>query len=127
MGAVVTVEPVEVVDVLEVVGVQIAVFQSLVGLDVIGVLHDLQLDALLGQNGLALLQDLGVGGDAGAHLQRGGLRSGSVAAVGGITGRRGVRAAAAGQQGQHQQGAEGQGEKLLHVQYSFSKNDGVRG
>lgn len=34
---------------------------------------DLQVDALLGQNGYALLQDLGVGGGRGSYVQSDGL------------------------------------------------------
>lgn len=62
MGAAGGVEVIQIGDVLEVVGVLITVLHGGIGHHIVAVLVDLQVDALLGQNGYALLQDLGVGG-----------------------------------------------------------------
>ena len=66
IGAVGGVEAVEIGGVLEVVGVQRAVLQRGVGQNVVVIDHDVELDALFGQCGLDKLQQLGVGGGAGA-------------------------------------------------------------
>ena len=107
MGAAVLVEIVHVGDVLEVVGIQLAVLHVVVGQHVVVVIHDLQGDALLGQDLLGLLQDLGVGRGGRAHLQGGPLL-----------------AAAGGQQGQAQRRRQSQGQSFLfHIRISFSLDD----
>ena len=74
VGAILSVEVVQIGDVLEVVGVNAAVLHRGVGLDVVGKLHDLQVDSLLRQQFLHHGQDLGVGSGRGAHLQGGALQ-----------------------------------------------------
>ena len=107
VGAVAGVEVVHVGDVLEVVGVQLAVLHVVVGQHVVIVIHNLQGDAVLGQDLLGLLQDLGVGRGGRAHLQ-GGL----------------LLAAAGGQQGQAQRRRQSQGQSFLfHIRISFSLDD----
>ena len=61
MGAVLGVEAVQIGGVLEVVGVHLTVFGDEVGLDVVAEFLDLQRDALLGEDVLGNLQNLGVG------------------------------------------------------------------
>ena len=61
MSAVLLVEVVQVGLMLEVVGVDLAVLDDIVGLDVVIELLNIQGDALLGQDVLADLQDLAVG------------------------------------------------------------------
>lgn len=79
-----------------------AVLHGGVGHHVVAVLVDHQLDALLRQDGHALVQNLGVGGGRGGHRQGDGLS--------GI--------AAAGGQGQAQGQAQQQGQQLLfHVSF----------
>ena len=68
MGAVLGVELIHVGDVLEVVGVQGAVLQGVVGGHVVVVLHDVQCVPVLGQGVLDLLEDGRVGGGGGADL-----------------------------------------------------------
>ena len=81
MGAAGGVEVVQIRNVLEVVGVLLAVLNSGVGNHIVAVLVDLQVDALLGQNGYALLQDLGVGRGRSGHVQGDSLLS-----IGGLLG-----------------------------------------
>ena len=102
MGAAGLVELLQIGQVLEVVGVLVAVLHGGVGHHVVAVLVDHQLDALLRQDGHALVQNLGVGGGRGGHRQGDGLS--------GI--------AAAGGQGQAQGQAQQQGQQLLfHVSF----------
>ena len=61
IGAVVLVEVEQIGQMLEVVRIQIARFQCLVGQDVVGELFDLKLNALLGEEGLDGLENLGMG------------------------------------------------------------------
>ena len=104
VGAVVGVEVVHVGDVLKVVGVQLSVLHIGVGQHIVVVGHDLQRDVILGQDLLYHLQNLGVGRRGGAHLDGGGLL-----------------AAAGGQQGQGEDGAQRQGKHVLfHFHISFS-------
>ena len=98
------VEGVEVGGVLEVVGVQAPVLHGGVGLDVVGVLHDVQGDALLLQELGSLPQDLRVGSDAGAYLD--GL------AVGGLL--------AAGGEGEDEDQGKNDGDELFHGCISFT-------
>ena len=60
MGAVLGVEAVQVGGVLEVVGVEFTAVHGQVGLHIVGVDDDLQLVALLGQDRLGDLEDLGM-------------------------------------------------------------------
>ena len=80
MGAVLLVEAVEVGGVLEVVGVNLAALGDEVGLDVVAELNNLEVDALLGQNLLGHVQDLGMGRGGGSDLQG---RTGQFAGLGG--------------------------------------------
>src|SRR5690606_15081968 len=67
--AVVGAEGFKVRDVLEVVGVQLAVAQRQVGKDIVVEHHDLEIDALGGQVRLHKLQHLRVGHGGRAHLE----------------------------------------------------------
>ena len=120
VGAILSVEVVQIGDVLEVVGVNAAVLHRGVGLDVVGKLHDLQVDSLLRQQFLHHGQDLGVGSGRGAHLQGGALQGAGlggggrgVSVCGGGVGGTGG-AAAAGQQAEGQGAGQEQGCELLH-------------
>lgn len=85
MGAVLLVEAVEVGGVLEVVGIDLAALGDKVGLHIVAELNDLQVDALLGQNLLGHIQDLGMGRGGGGDLQG---RAGQLAGLsGGLGGR----------------------------------------
>ena len=97
MGAVFFIEAVHVGDVLEVVGIQLALFQRGVGDDVVFELDDLQSVAFLGQDLLGDLQDLGVG-------------SGGCADLDGLV----VGGTAAGGQSQNQGQGQNQSNDLLH-------------
>ena len=101
MGAAGLVELLQIGQVLEVVGVLVAVLHGGVGHHVVAVLVDHQLDALLRQDGHALVQNLGVGGGGGGHRQGDGL-SGIAARLGGgavISGAAVIGGAAAGRPG----------------------------
>ena len=100
MGAMLGVEVVHVGDVLEVVGIIFAGLHRLVGNVVVVILHDLQGDALLSQDGRHLFQNFRVGSGGGAHLEGDGI-----AAF--------VIAAAAGQQGQAGRAGQRQGKNFL--------------
>ena len=80
MGTVLLVEAVEVGGVLEVVGVNLAALGDEVGLDVVAELNNLEVDALLGQNLLGHVQNLGMGRGGGSDLQG---RTGQFAGLGG--------------------------------------------
>ena len=80
MGAVLFIEVVQVGDVLEVVGVQLALFQRGVGDDIVVEFHDLQIVAFVSQNLLDNFQNLGVGCGGCADLD--GLIVGRTAAGG---------------------------------------------
>ena len=112
MGAFLLVEALQIGDVLEVVGVFLALFHSGVGNDVIAVLMDLQVNALLSQNIHHLLQDLGVGGGGGGHVQHHRL-GGLSGRFGGSRSRGFFLFGAAGGQGQAQHQGQSQGQKLL--------------
>ena len=133
MGTVFSVEGVEIVLMLEVVGVDVAAFGGGVGLDVVGELHNVQRDVRLGQDLLGHLQDLGVrrrgcphpDGGAGqrgvvdvgvkAVAGKGGAFAGSRLRAGG--GRSGRAAADQAQgEGDGQQAAD---EFLFHGVFSF--------
>ena len=120
MGAAGLVELLQIGQVLEVVGVLVAVLHGGVGHHVVAVLVDHQLDALLRQDGHALVQNLGVGGGRGGHRQGDGL-SGIAARLGGgtvISGAAVIGGAAAGGQGQAQGQAQQQGQQFLfHVSF----------
>ena len=84
MGAVLLVEAVEVGGVLEVVGIDLAALGDKVGLHIVAELNDLQVDALLGQNLLGHIQDLGMGRGGGGDLQgRAGQLAGLSSGLGG--------------------------------------------
>ena len=80
MGAVLFIEVVQVGDVLEVVGIQLALFQRGVGDDIVVEFHDLQIVAFVSQNLLDNFQNLGVGRGGCADLD--GLIVGRTAAGG---------------------------------------------
>ena len=83
VGLVLLVVVVEVVDVLEVICIESARGGVLVGLDVVGVLLHLELDALILElGGGEVREDLGVRGGRGAHGQRGGRGGGTGRASG---------------------------------------------
>ena len=85
------------------VGVQVAVVQRSVGLDVVGVLNDLELDARIrGQVVVDVGEDLGVGRGGRAHGQGDDVRGGGRSI-------RGVSAAAAGRQAQGSNGRQADG------------------
>ena len=65
---------------LEVVGVNLAALGDEVGLDVVAELNNLEVDALLGQNLLGHVQNLGMGRGGGSDLQG---RTGQFAGLGG--------------------------------------------
>ena len=120
MGAAGGVEVIQIGDVLEVVGVLIAVLHGGIGHHIVAVLMNLQVDALFGQNGYALLQDLGVGGGRGGHVQSNGLlRLGGLLGlrvIGGVGLGRVIRLAAAGGEGQGQRQGQQSGKNLVfHV------------
>ena len=120
MGAAGGVEVIQIRDVLEVVGVLIAVLHSGIGHHIVAVLVDLQVDALLGQNGYALLQDLGVGGGRGSYVQSDGLlrlrRLLGLRVIGGVGLGRVIGLAAAGGEGQGQRQGQQSGKNLVfHV------------
>ena len=93
VGAVLLVVILEIGDVLEVVGIDGAGGRVLVGLDVIGVLLHLELDALLGEEGRGeIRQDLGMRRGAGGDGQHGGIGRGGAGGSG--------RAAASGEPAQ---------------------------
>ena len=75
MRALLGIEIVQIRLVLEVVGVQRAVFHTGVGHDVIVKFHNVQLHIVLGQEGLHMLQDFRVRAGRRAHLQRHRLRN----------------------------------------------------
>ena len=96
MGAVLLVEAVEVGGVLEVVGVNLTALGDEVGLDVVAELNNLEVDALLGQDLLGHVQDLGVGRGGGGDLQG---RTGQLTGLGGGLGSRGRSSRALGGSG----------------------------
>ena len=119
VGAVLLVEAVEVGGVLEVVSVNLAVLGHKVGLDVIAELNDLKVDALLRQNLLGHIQDLGVGRGGGGDLQGragqvagglGSLRRSCGALGGGSLRRSGLGGGSGGAAGGQAQG-QGSGER----------------
>ena len=120
VGAVLSVEVVQIGDVLEVVGVLGALFHSGVGDHIVAVDMDFQVDALLGQNGHALLQNFGVGRGGGGHVQNGGLRglsrsfgfSRGLGLGGGL-----LLGAAAGGQRQAQHQGQCQSQQFLHCSF----------
>ena len=101
VGVVLGVEGVKIGGVLEVVGVQTPVLHGQVGLNIVGVLHDLQSDAFLLEELGGLPQDLRMGGDAGAHLQ-------------------GVLFLAAGGEGEDKNEGQDDGDGLFHGCISFT-------
>ena len=119
MGAAGGVEVIQIGDVLEVVGVLITVLHGGIGHHIVAVLVDLQVDALLGQNGYALLQDLGVGGGRGGYVQSDGLLGlGGLGlrVIGGVSLGRVIGLAAAGGEGQGQRQGQQSGKNLVfHV------------
>ena len=131
VGAVFGVEVFEVGEVLEVVRVDVARVERLVGHDVVGELDDLQVDALLGEGRLHLLEDLGVGRRGSADLEDGQFGGGLGGALrgsglGGGFGRGGPGgggfAAARGErEGERQRQQERQQfRELFHIHFSFS-------
>ena len=130
MGAVFLVEAVEVGGVLEVVGVNLAVLGDEVGLDVVAELNNLEVDALLGQNLLGHIQNLGVGRGGGGDLQG---RTGQLTGLGGGLGSRGRSSralggcgdgisrsgGAAGGQRQGQRSGERCRNQFFHGKFSF--------
>ena len=134
--AVAGIEAVQIRGVLEVVGVELAVFKSGVGQNVIIENNDLEIVAFLGEEGLDLLKDLGVrgGGSAdGDGLFRGGLfgrgfgrsfRSGSFGSGGGFRGGRGGGGAAGGQREQQRE-SEDNRKNLFHFDISPFRLDSV--
>ena len=132
MGAVLLVEGIQIGGVLEVVGVHLTALGDQVGLDVIGVLDDLQRDALLSQNVLGNAEDLGMGHRGGGHLDGGAgqvvglggglagdrLRGDSLGG-GGFAGGSGGGGGAAGGQAQGQRTCEDGGKQLFHDSFSF--------
>ena len=127
VGAVAGVELVHVGDMLEVVGVQVAVLHRGVGLNVVVEDRDLQGDALLGQQLLDHLQDLGVGRGRGSYLKNGTFQAAGLGRAGLRRGRLrgggsgGAAVAAAGQQAERQHAGEEQRDKFFHVAFSFFK------
>ena len=121
VGAVLFIEVVQIRNVLEVVGVILAVFNSGVGDDIVAVLGDLQVDALLSQDGHALLQDLSVGRGRSADLQGDGLLIFSgllgLGIVVGVLGGSLVLAAAGGQRQRQGQGQQSGQNLVLHVSF----------
>ena len=126
MGAVLLVEALEVGGVLEVVGVDLATLGDQVGLDVVAELDNFQGDALLGQDVLGSVQDLGMGRGGSGNLQggagqvggllRGGLAGGSSLALGGggaLSSGRGSGRTAGGQ-AQGQGTGQGNRNQLFH-------------
>ena len=110
---------------LEVVGVERAVRQGLVGQDIVVVHNDLQVVALSGQGVPDLLEDLCVRGGGGADLQHFQLAVGSLGS-GGIGGGgigRGVSGltlgCAAGEGGNNQQSGKNDCKYLFHDNDSF--------
>ena len=130
MGTVLLVEAVEVGGVLEVVGINLAALGDEVGLDVIAELNNLEVDALLGQNLLGHVQNLGVGRGGGGDLQG---RTGQFAGLGGGLGSRGRSSralgggsdgigrsgGAAGGQRQGQRSGERCRNQFFHGKFSF--------
>ena len=127
MGAVLLVKAVKVGGVLEVVGIDLAALGDKVGLHIVAELNDLQVDALLGQNLLGHIQDLGMGRGGGGDLQGragqlagfgGGLRStGSSAFSGGSLG--GGGGGAAGGEAQGQSSGKRCRNEFFHDIFSF--------
>ena len=103
MGAVGCIEVVQIVDMLEVVGIQLAFFQRGIGNDVVIKFHDFQSPAFSGQ---IVLQD----------FQNFSMGSGSCADFDGLV----VSLAATGSQGQGQHQNQCQSDDLLHFLFSFS-------
>ena len=128
MGAVLSVEVIQIGAVLEIVGVQVSLFQGGVGQHIVGELHHFQVVALGGQLVFNRVEDLRVGGDGRAYLDGDQLRRslllGSLlgGGFGGLSGglrgglfRRGLRrfaGAADGAQGQDQ--SQGDDKQLFH-------------
>ena len=112
MGAVFGIEAVKVGGVLEVVGIQSAVFQSGVGKNIVIVDHDFQFVAGFLQSRLGSFQDLSVGSGAGAHND--GLGFSGFGGFGGLGG-------AAGGQSQNENECEDEGNDLFHGLYLLFK------
>ena len=72
LGAFLGIEVVQIGLVLEGVGVQILAVQSHVGLHIVGIFDDLQIDAFSLEHVFGSIQDLGVRRGRGAHLHGGG-------------------------------------------------------
>ena len=103
------IEIIQIGDVLEVVGVLVAVLHSGVGDHIVAVLVDYQINSLLLQNGNALLENLSVGSGRSGHSQRNSLRGVCVAAgiiIGGV--RAAIAAAGCKRKGQGQSQQQGQ-------------------
>ena len=70
VGAVLSVEVIQIRGVLEVVGIDLAAFDDVIGLDIVGEFDDIQGDVLLGKNFLGNLQNFRVGGGGGGDGDR---------------------------------------------------------
>ena len=118
VGAVLSVEVVQIGDVLEVVGVLGALLHGGVGDHIVAVDVDLQVNALLFQDGNADFQNFGVGSGGSSHVQHGGL-CGSLSGGFGLSGllRRGLLGAAAGGQGQAQHQGQCQSQQFFHCSF----------
>ena len=105
---------------LEVVGILSTLLHGGVGDHIVAVDMDLQVDALLGQDGYALLQDLSVGSGGSGNVQHGGFRgslSGGFGLSGLLRGGRGLLGAAAGGQGQAQHQGQCQSQQFFHCSF----------
>lgn len=114
VGTILGVEAVEVGFVLEVVGVERAVGQSLVRQDVVVIGDDLELVAFVGEGLLDLLEDLGVRGGAGADGDDFVIGSGSLLVISGL-----VAAGAQRDERERQHEGEDEGRDLFHFRFSF--------
>ena len=122
VSAVGSVEAVQVRGVLEVVGVERAVRQGLVGQDIVVIGDDLELVALVGKRLLDLLEDLCVRGGGGADLQHfqlavGGLGSGGIGGGSSVSGL--ALGCAAGEGGNDQQSGKNDCKYPFHDNDSF--------
>ena len=121
VGAVFLIERIEVLLVLEVVGVHLAVFGHHIGLDIVAELDDLEFDALLSQNLFGNFQDFGMRRGRGGHFQGRAFQAAGLAGrrLGRSVGRNGRGGAAAGQ-GEGQRAGQDHRQKLFHKNFSFS-------